>query len=283
MIKKKSSKPKQQLGRPLLPDQVRDYRLLMERWHQLVQDVIPLELSVYGEAGCYPLIVVHSERRDPRLPSVYLSAGIHGDEPAPVEGLLRWVVETFRADPSLALWNWMIFPCLNPWGLERNVRFDAQGLDLNRYYNSRKVSQITAQLALMRGHRYDVAVSLHEDYDARGFYLYEIAAKRPHWGESLCSECASSLPLDERRKIDGHSSRNGLIRRRISPEMMKGHPESFRLHLRHADRTFTLETPSEESLEKRVNLQKEFLTLVVKKLKSEDGVAGRNRLKRPSS
>ena len=283
MIKKKSNKPKQHLGQPPFPDQVRDYRLLMERWHRLVRDITPLELSVYGEAGGYPLMAVHSERRDPRLPSVYLSAGIHGDEPAPVEGLLQWAVETFRADPSVAHWNWVIFPCLNPWGLERNIRFDAEGLDLNRFYNSRKVPQITAQLALMKGHRYDVAVSLHEDYDARGFYLYEIAAKRPHWGEFLCSDCTSVSPSDERRKIDGHSSRNGLIRRKISPEMMKGHPEAFRLHFRHANRTFTLETPSEESLEKRVNLQKEFLTLIVKKQLAEGGVAGRNRLKWPSS
>ena len=266
MIKNKS---KLTASSSLLPDQVRDYRLLMERWHRLVRDINPLELSVYGEAGGYPLMVVHSEKRDPRLPSVYLSAGIHGDEPAPVEGLLQWAEETFRADPSIANiahWNWMIFPCLNPWGLERNVRFDAGGLDLNRYYNSRKVPQITAQISLMRGHHYDVAVSLHEDYDASGFYLYEIAAKRPHWGESLCSECAPVFPSDNRRKIDGHSARGGLIRRKIQPKMMKVHPEAFRLHFRHADRTFTLETPSEESLEKRVNLQKKFLTMVVKKL-----------------
>lgn len=278
MIKKKS---KLTACSSLLPDQVRDYRLVMERWHRLVREIAPLELSVYGEAGGYPLMAIHSEQRNPLLPSVYLSAGIHGDEPAPVEALLQWAGETFRKDPSLANiahWNWMIFPCLNPWGLERNVRFDAEGLDLNRYYNSRKVRQITAQLSLMRGHRYDVAVSLHEDYDARGYYLYEIAAKRPHWGEALCSECASVFPPDNRRRIDGHSSKRGLIRRRISAEMMKGHPEAFRLHFRHADRTFTLETPSEESLELRVALQKKFLTMIMKKTKSEDGVPGLSRL-----
>ena len=211
----------------LQPDQVRDYRLLMQRWLDLVNGIPTLSFSVYGEYGGYPLMVVESERRDPLRPSVYLSAGIHGDEPAAVEG-------------------------------------------------SRKAPQITAQLALMRGHRYDVAVSLHEDYDARGFYLYEIAAKRPHWGESLCSECASIFPPDDRRKIDGHTSRNGLIRRKVTAEMMKGHPEAFRLHFRHADHTFTLESPSEESLSTRVLLHKGFLEAIVKKIKTQGGIGKKN-------
>lgn len=247
-----------------LPDQVRDYRLLMERWLTLVNRIPSLDLSVYGEAEGYPLIVVRSERHDPEVPSVYLSAGIHGDEPAAVEGLIRWAETSLG---KLASWNWMIFPCLNPWGLERNIRFDAENRDLNRFYDSKKVLQIVAQRALMKGHRFDLAVTLHEDYDARGFYLYEVAAKRPHWGESLCAELISVLDADPRRKIDGHSARNGLIRRRIHPDLMKGHPEAFLLHFQHAARTFTLETPSEDSLGSRVRLQERFLAETVKKLK----------------
>jgi hypothetical protein len=249
-----------------LADQVRDYRLLMERWLRLVNLIPSLDLSVYGEAEGYPLIVVRSEDHDPKMPSVYLSAGIHGDEPAAVEGLVRWAeasLEKFKA------WNWMIFPCLNPWGLERNIRFDAEKRDLNRFYDSRKVPQIVAQRALMKGRRFDTAATLHEDYDARGFYLYEVAAKRPHWGESLCGELTSVIAPDPRPKIDGHSARKGLIRRRITPDLMKGHPEAFLLHFQHAARTFTLETPSEDSLDRRVQAQERFLVTMVKKLKLE--------------
>jgi len=247
-----------------LPDQVRDYRLLMERWLTLVNRIPPLDLSVYGEAEGYPLMVVRSERYDPKVPSVYLSAGIHGDEPAAVEGLIRWAETSLG---KLASWNWMIFPCLNPWGLERNIRLDAENRDLNRFYDSKKVPQIVAQLSLMKGRRFDVAVTLHEDYDARGFYLYEVAAKRPHWGELLCAELISLLDADPRRQIDGHSARNGLIRRKIKPDMIKGHPEAFHLHFQHAARTFTLETPSEDHLGRRVRLQESFLASTVKKLK----------------
>ena len=254
----------------ILPDQVRDYRLLLERWLDVVKGVPSLALSVFGESGGYPLVVVETERRDPKAPSLYLSAGIHGDEPAPVEALVQWA-EAKESLPRLAGWNWMIFPCLNPWGLERNIRFDAEGRDLNRCYNSRKVRQIAAQLALMKGIRFDVAASLHEDYDARGFYLYEVAAKRPHWGESLCGELSPVMCPDPRRQVDGHSCHGGVIRRRITPGMMKGHPEAFQLHFRHAERTFTLETPSEEGLAGRIGLHREFLSILPKKLKTECG------------
>ena len=236
----------------------------MERWLSVVKGRTSISLSIYGEAEGYPLMVVRSERCERKRPSVYLSAGIHGDEPAAVEGLIRWAEASLG---KLDTWNWMIFPCLNPWGLERNIRCDAEGRDLNRFYDSRKVPQIIAQRALMEGCRFDAAVTLHEDYDSRGFYLYEVAAKRPNWGESLCEELTSVMNADPRRRIDGHSARNGLIRRRITPDLMKGHPEAFLLHFHYAERTFTLETPSEESLDQRVRVQKRFLASMVKKLK----------------
>jgi hypothetical protein len=256
--------------RPILPDEVRNHRLLMQGWSRLVRRLPHLELRVFGDAGGYPLLLIESRRRMPGALSVYLSAGIHGDEPAGVEGLLRWAE---RDLPHAGELNWQIFPCLNPWGLERNIRFDAGGRDLNRCYNVRGVPQITAQLAAMKGWRHDLAIMLHEDYDARGFYLYEISARRPHWGEDLIHSVTSILSPDTRRTIDGHRARGGLIRRRISPAMIKGHPEAFRLHFRHAARTLTIETPSEKSLETRVRLHAEFLSAAVKKLKL--GVASR--------
>ena len=250
------------MGSHAYPDQVRDYRLILQRWLDVTKRI--LSLSVFGKAGGYPLVVVETECLDPDAPSVYLSAGIHGDEPAPVEALTGWSESSLS---SVAGWNLMIFPCLNPWGLERNIRLDAEGRDLNRFYNSKKVTQLNAQLALMKGRRFDVAACLHEDYDSRGFYLYEIASNRPYWGEKLCRDLSSVMKPDPRRSIDGHSAKGGVIRRRVTPGTSKGYPEAFRLHFHHAERTFTLESPSEAALPNRVDLHQGFLDALVRFLK----------------
>jgi murein peptide amidase A len=245
------------------PDQVRNYRLLMQRWMRLIKKLPFLHLRFFDTASGYPLMVIESREPQPGALGFYLSAGIHGDEPAPVEALIRWAEESLTNFSSCKI---QIFPCLNPWGLERNIRFDEEGRDLNRCYNSRKVPQITAQLAAMKGRNFDLALMLHEDYDARGFYLYEIAARRPYWGNEFCQTLSEMQPFDPRRLIEGKRAVKGLIRRPITPELlmeMKGHPEAFCLHLHHAGRTYTFETPSEDLLVNRIDLHRNFIHLAI--------------------
>jgi hypothetical protein len=231
----------------------------MERWLKVCGTESGLISGIFAEGDGYPLMVVESVEPDPGKPSLYFSAGIHGDEPAPVEALIGWAEE----NPGLlASLNLTIFPCLNPWGLERNIRFDSEGRDLNRCYNSRKFLRIAAQREVLRGRRFDLAASLHEDYDAHGFYLYEIAATLPHLGESIRDALSGIMPADARSRIDGHRAHAGVIRRRIHPRTMHGHPEAFFLHFRHASRTLTFETPSEEALSTRISAQKAFLDAV---------------------
>ncbi len=89
------------------------------------------------------------------MPSIYISAGIHGDESAATEGLLAWAE---RNPELLEKLNFLLFPCLNPWGLISNSRYDSEGRDLNRSYHSSKVPQIALQMALFSDNAFDLAL-----------------------------------------------------------------------------------------------------------------------------
>ncbi|MEY4615402.1 MAG: hypothetical protein RJB66_362 [Pseudomonadota bacterium] len=81
--------------------------------------------------------------RQGRNPILFIG-GVHGDEP---EGV--WLAEAFlnaiqteylkRAHTTSSTWpgrNWILIPCLNPEGYERQERTNSAGVDLNRNFPS---------------------------------------------------------------------------------------------------------------------------------------------------
>ena len=219
---------------------------LIKRWRALAKRE-GWRMRKFAHADGFPVYVVESPSRPgPRL---YLSAGIHGDEPAATEALVAWCT---RRASALKKCNMLIFPCLNPWGLQHNNRHDARGRDLNRGYHRRDIAVIAAQKGILRGSTFDAAVMLHEDFDANGVYLYEIKGDKPYWGEKLLAAAAHHLPVEPRKKIEGRTARGGLIRRKVTRETLPEHPEAFCLRFGHTMRSLTVETPSEFSITARV-------------------------------
>jgi hypothetical protein len=225
-----------------------DYAHLMRRWRAVAR-ARGLKFRAYASASGYELFCAETRRPHPERPWLYLSAGIHGDESASTEAAFEWTATS----PLVEKWNLLAFPCLNPWGLVNNSRTDAEGRDLNRTYHDDAVPQTAAHKTLLAGRRFDLAIALHEDYDANGVYIYEIKGARPYLGEELLAAAARHLPADTRRTIEGRRGNGaGLVRRAITPDLMPLHPEAFRLHFHHAARTLTLETPSEAHIDARV-------------------------------
>jgi hypothetical protein len=217
-------------------------------------------MTRYARAGGQDLFYLEFTRAEKGAPSFYFSAGIHGDEAGATEGLLAWAEKNVR---RLRLMNCLIFPCLNPWGLINNNRFDADGRDLNRSFHDDSIPQIAAQLRVMKGRRFDLAVNLHEDYDARGVYVYEVPGPKPYWGEELLKAAGKFIDADSRRKIEGRTARAGVVRRAIRADLLPTWPEAFVLHFHYAARTFTIETPSEYLLDDRASAHLAMLSRAV--------------------
>lgn len=191
---------------------------------------------------------------------LYLSAGIHGDEAAAPWGLLEWAR---RHGGQLRGQSFRIFPCLNPWGLMANSRNDAQGRDLNRAFHDGERALIRAWRSEMGSQRFSCAVCLHEDYDARGMYVYELV-KGPGQADELLRECEELLNRQPDGEVEELESENGVVKVPANLEVVletlgEQLPEAIYLFQHHTDWALTFETPSEMGWRERVMAHVRFV------------------------
>ena len=210
---------------------------------------------------CYELCSVN----DILNTQLYVSAGIHGDEPAGTEALLAWAEKNYKLLSKIPL---VIYPCLNPWGLIENSRLNVKGKDLNRSWDKYGEVIISEVIKRSEGARFRLAINLHEDYDANGIYLYEPphGKKRDDLADKILSSGRKYIPIDTRKKIEGRWARNGVIRPAASSLPKEGLPEAAFLQKFRSDRTFVFETPSEYDLRIRVQAQVAMLERAVSEI-----------------
>ncbi len=182
---------------------------------------------------------------------IYLSTGIHGDEPA---GPLA-IAQLLRENPwphDAALW---LCPCLNPTGFPANRRENARGLDLNRQYLHPEAAETRAHVQwLERQPSFDLTICLHEDWESHGFYLYELNPdNRPSRAEETIRRVAQVCPIDLSPEIEGRPAQGGVIRPGADPRSRPQWPEAFWLLTYKTRHSYTLEAPSDFPLETRVN------------------------------
>lgn len=183
-------------------------------------------------------------------PKVYISAGIHGDEPAgPLAA--RQLLRENRWPKDFGLW---LLPCLNPAGFVANRRENAQGLDLNRQYLKPQAVETGAHIEwLGQQPSFELCLCLHEDWEAHGFYLYELnTAQRPSLAESIVARVAAVCPIDRSELIEGRPAKEGIIRPSVDPRDRPQWPESFYLLTHKTRLSYTLEAPSDFPLSSRV-------------------------------
>jgi protein MpaA len=182
--------------------------------------------------------------------AIYLSTGIHGDEPAgPLAA--RQLLQEDRWPANLTLW---LCPCLNPMGFMLNRRENAAGADLNRQYLQPKAEETKAHIAwLERQPSFDLCLCLHEDWEAHGFYLYELNPDGlPSLAEKIITRVAEVCPIDRSEIIEGRPARDGIIRPGVDPRSRPQWPEAFFLLTYKTRLSYTLEAPSDFPLATRV-------------------------------
>jgi hypothetical protein len=187
--------------------------------------------------------------RDPKR--VYLSAGIHGDEPAGPLAALQLLQEN-KWPEDLELW---FCPCLNPIGFTVNSRENSRGIDLNREYLNTVAEEIKAHVAwLERQPKFDLCLLMHEDWESHGFYLYEQNPDgRRSLAEPMIEAVSKVCPVDPNEEIEGRPANGGIIRPNLDPRTRPQWPEAFYMITHKTRQSYTLEAPSDYPLSTRVD------------------------------
>lgn len=201
---------------------------------------------VLSETAAGPLMAWEKDGRGP-----YLSAGMHGDEPAGPLAALELLREGFfDAQP------WSLCPALNPTGLVAGTRNNADGLDLNRDYLAFRSPEVIAHAAWLRSRPCPTLfASLHEDWESTGFYFYEInqGPDRPQRAAAILAAVRPWMTIEPAERIDDHDIRSpGWIYHPAEADAPEHWPEAIFLAKLGCPLSFTFETPSTVLLEDRV-------------------------------
>jgi protein MpaA len=226
---------------------VRDYNEVAQRLSKLPRRQLRVERvgKVWGYSFFRIQRVVAND-----APTVLLTGGMHGEEPAGVEGVLRWLESGVWDNWRL---NWFVLPCINPYGWERNQRTNAQRRDVNRQFrNSSDCPEAELIKRIVRGRKFLFSMEFHEDVGASGYYLYELRSEPPFIGEHIVEAVAKHVPINRDRVIDGNrATKHGLIRRDASEyafQKRRRWPMAFHLFMNCTAHVLGSETPVHVSL-----------------------------------
>lgn len=222
-----------------------------------------MELKCLGYVGplpsTYPFFCLSSQRiaRTKPVLRLCLAAGIHGDEPAGVEAVVRFLEKT----PDLPTYALTVFPCLNPWGYDQGTRENVDGVDLNRQFHRKDPpDEVSLVRQAVAGSRYDLFLCCHEDTESNGFYLYETSrGKRPKLGFSIISAIREIASIDHRPRIDGRINQGGIVFPANWPRRKSGWSLALYLYRHGTPHCLILEAPTRFPFEERVRVHKAAL------------------------
>lgn len=181
--------------------------------------------------------------------NLYVGTGVHGDEPS---GPLA-VIELLRENawPVANLW---LVPCVNPTGFRLNTRENRNNIDLNRDYRHPRTAEVSAHARWLQAQpRFDLCLLLHEDWEANGFYVYELNPDgRPPLAEPIVEAVRALCPIETAELVDNWECKAGIIRPSVKPDERPQWAEAIYLLATKTDQTYTLETPSDFPLAFRV-------------------------------
>ena len=146
---------------------------------------------------------------------VGIFAGIHGDEPEAVLGLVD-LIRGLNARPEVARdYRLFIYPVCNPSGLVDGTRCSRSGADLNReFWKDSAEPEVRLLETEIRHQQFDGVISLHTDDTTDGVYGYaNCGAGTDDLLHDALKTAHHALPRCRQTLIDGFAATNAIVRK----------------------------------------------------------------------
>jgi murein peptide amidase A len=180
--------------------------------------------------------------------NIYISAGMHGDEPASPPAILELLKEN-KWPKDLNIW---ICPCLNPIGFTFNTRENEEKIDLNRDYKNPKTPEIQAHIKWLQNlPQFDTTLNLHEDWESPGFYIL-MPQEQDSIAAKIIERVEKIFPINKNLIIEGFDASNGVVSPKLNFEEREFWPEAFYLVRNKGGMHYTFEAGSDYPLKARV-------------------------------
>ena len=259
---------------------IRDYQKIEKAIRQASREISSLRVEILDTirngTRQYPFYqLTLPGKQTPLKRSIYLSGGIHGDEPAGVWAVIDFLRRYRKRQDFYRKFEFTILPCTNPFGYEYNTRENGRGIDLNRQFRNASPPAEVRLIKKAVGRRpFHLVMELHEDTDTTGFYLYELhQMEEEPMGREIIERVARKYPINRQEEIEGFVARKGLIRfeaRDGSLDRMihrqKNWPQAF-YHYNNGSRScFTTESPVSLKPKERTDIHLTALDAALKHL-----------------
>ncbi|UCD81759.1 MAG: M14 family metallocarboxypeptidase [Desulfobacterales bacterium] len=215
-----------------------------------------------------PIWCVSFRPQQPISFKILINAGIHGDEPAGVYYAME-LMETLAKNPGLYPGTaFDIIPVVNPWGLTHDIRFNQDGIDINRDFTTLHSQEAKIVHTFVGERQWDLMLDLHEDPSASGFYIYQYGQPDKITSEKVVAAVEElGYPIEENVNMVILNTDHGIIDApmwglwymRLTGQLSIAN--YYRLY--NSPHVFTVETPTAPPVENRLSMHRTAVQLLI--------------------
>ena len=161
-----------------------------------------------------------------------------------------------------------IISIVNPWGWIHDIRYNRDGLDINRDFSTFYSQEAKIITGFVQDKQYDLMLDLHEDHSARGFYIYQYGAEDKTISRVVVETIKKlGYPLEDKVSMVILKAENGIIDApilglwymRFTGQLALAH--YYRLN--NTRRAYTIETPTSLPTADRLTMQRTAVEVLI--------------------